>query len=229
MINTIENTPEHCHGCHQMAGCRQAQNMTANTEPVEGFVYEGDVYCTTCMGRAVEGYPYYGESDTPTHCGGCGVPIIHELTIEGVEYVRNSLADDDGGCCAELWPVVWANYSIMPPVPIDSIEIPIEFVALCSGWAGGMDCMLRAVESTGGLTLGTIRPEGCDTDEKWYLVLWRNLAADVFRTRLDSEKGDAGCEDHEDYKDLCQFEFWVDEQVERLEESYRLEDWDAVD
>jgi hypothetical protein len=227
-MNTTENTPEHCHGCHQLTDCRQAQNMTADTEPVEGFVYDGEVYCADCLGYHEAGTPYYGESDTPTHCGGCGVPIIHELTVEGAEYVRDSLADG-GGCCAELWPVIWEGYDIQPRIPIDSIEVPGRFVELCEGWAGNIDCMLRAVSSTGGLTLGRIRPVGCDTNEKWYLTLWRNLAADVYHTRCAACIKHVFPEGDPEIAKLVGFELWVDEQVARLEESYGLEEWDAVD
>ena len=212
-MNTTENTPAHCHDCHVFADCRQAQNMMADTEPVEGWVFDGEVYCADCGGD-IDDSPYYGESDTPTHCSGCGVPIIHELTADGVEYVREQLAEG-GGCCVELWPVVWG---IVPPVPIDSIVMPVRFVDLCEGWAGNINCMLRAVSSTGGLTLGNRRPMGCDTDEKWYLTIWRNLAADVYHTRCACLGPGRSA--------LSKFEFWVDDQVELLEESYGLSDWD---
>jgi len=80
--------------------------MMANTPPVTGWICDGEVYCADCGGC---GELYEGESDSPTHCRGCGVPIIHELTLDGVKYVREALADG-GGCCKELWPVVWADY-----------------------------------------------------------------------------------------------------------------------
>ena len=115
--DTIKNTPDHCHNCHKLDDCHQAQNLHADTEPVEGFADDGDVYCKDCLDDAnVAPHEFYevfelykGESDSPTHCGGCGIPIIHDLTIDGVEYVREALKDG-GGCCAELWPVVWASY-----------------------------------------------------------------------------------------------------------------------
>ncbi len=116
-INTVENTPTHCHSCHAFVDCKQAQNMVANTLPVEGWVCGGDVYCADCLQSGQDGfdeYPYSGESDSPTHCTGCGVPIIHDLTAEGVEYLREALADG-GGCCAEVWPTVWADYLVWCP------------------------------------------------------------------------------------------------------------------
>ena len=117
MNNTTDNTPTICHECHKLDDCHQAQNMHPYTEPVEGYVDDGDVYCVDCLDVTdldgedfLEYFELYGgESDSPTHCGGCGVPIIHDLTAEGVEYVREALASG-GGCCAELWPIVWVGY-----------------------------------------------------------------------------------------------------------------------
>jgi len=118
MSNTIDNTPKSCHDCHKLDDCHQAQNMHPDTEPVEGFVDgDGEIYCEGCLqiddldGEDFLEYfePIEGESDVPEHCGGCGVPIIHELTIVGAEYVREAL-EEGNGCCDELWPVVWADY-----------------------------------------------------------------------------------------------------------------------
>jgi len=225
-MNTTENTPAHCHGCHGVDECHQAQNMRADTLPVEGWVRDGDVYCGDCLDHPDDyDCSYCGESDSPTHCGGCGVPIIHELTPEGVEYVREAL-QDGGGCARELWPEVWAEYDVLPKIPVDSIVIPGRFIDLCSEWYDGQGCMLYAVSSTGGLTLGSIRPEGCETEEKWYLTLWRNLSADMYRARRCAGDDQAYPEGHEDIPALCEFDEWVDEQVDQLEESYGLADWD---
>jgi hypothetical protein len=187
--------------------------MVAGTEPVEGFVYGGEVYCADCG----NGAPYDGKSDSPTHCGGCGVPIIHELTDEGIEYVRNT----PGGCARELWPTVWG---IISKIPVDSIVMPTRFQYTCLDWAGGTGCMLRAVSSTGGLTLGSRRIIGCDSDEKWYLTIWRDLSIDI---AYNIRQANQNCSALEDVDDLVDFEKWVDEQVERLEESYGLTEWDA--
>lgn len=109
-------------------------------------------------------------------------------------------------------------------IPVDSIVVPDRFVELCEGWAGDTDCMLRAISSTGNLTTGTHPPRGCDTDEQWYLTIWRNLLGDIgYVTRL-AEK--SGCTDPNDIADLVDFDIWVDEQIARLEQSYGLEDWD---
>lgn len=220
-MNTTENTPTHCHNCERFVGCRQAQNMLADTSPVDGFVYEGEIFCKDCCPNY--GTPYKVVSDTPTHCARCGVPIIHELTEVGVEYVRDNL----DGCCRELWPTVWADYGIQPHIPVDSIEISAQFQRLCAYWSGGQDCMLYAVSSTGGLTLGTHPPWGCDNDDQWYLTLWRHLSIDIgYNVRL-AEKADYT--NSGDIDDLVDFENWASEQVGRLEESYGLADWDASD
>lgn len=80
-----------------------------------------------------------------------------------------------------------------------------------------MDCMLRAVTSTGNLTTGTIAPAGCDgCDEKWYLTLWRELSSD-----LGHIAGNADC------AVLAEFEDWVDNVIlPRLENEYGLNDWE---
>ncbi len=196
--------------------------MMADTEPVKGWLREGEVFCADCGGDDDDCTLYEGESDSPVHCSVCGVPIIHALTAEGVDYVRNTI----NGCCREVWPTLWG---IMPRIPIDSIVIPGEFINLCEDWEGGVDCMLRAITSTGNLTIGTHRPRGCDTDEKWYLTIWRNLAADVYSVVRMASNGLAYPGGHDDVEALYRFELWVDEQVERLEESYGLADWDPSD
>jgi hypothetical protein len=144
--------------------------------------------------------------------------------MEGVEYVRAAIADD-AGCCKELWPVVWDGYDVQPKIPVDSIVVPDRFVDLCQGWAGGVDCRLYAVSSTGGLTLGNIRPRGCDCDEQHYYSIWLDLSCDVGYAVKQARKGN-GYSDDDEVRDLIEFEDWVDEQCERLCESYGLEDWE---
>lgn len=124
-------------------------------------------------------------------------------------------------------------------IPIDSIEIPERFVSVASRWYGGQGDMLYAVCSTGCLTIGSIRPSGCDTDEKWYLRIWEDLACDVGFARSQCERDcmawndDYGFGDftEQDLIDDCavlrEFEEFVDSTVERLRVAYGLEDWDA--
>jgi len=204
--------------------------MMADTPPETGWVYDGEVWCANCVGVAVDATLYEGSSDTPTHCGGCGVPISHELTADGVEYVRASLADGNG-CCDAVWRTVWEEYDVEPKatkIPINSIPIPKRFVTVCSEWYGGQACMLYAVSSCKGrFTTGTLRPRGCDTSEKWYLSIWRDLASDADYTLTQSQKPD--CASPDDLTVLGEFVDWVDYQVSRLERSYGLADWDACD
>jgi hypothetical protein len=113
----------------------------------------------------------------------------------------------------------------MPMIPIDSIELPEFFVKLCDDWAGGPGCMLRAVSSYGNLRIATLRPGGCNSDEKRYLALWRSFSADVHSKVCDAKAfgryydstGNAG---------LAALQGYIDWQVARLEESYGLSDWD---
>lgn len=106
--------------------------------------------------------------------------------------------------------------------PVDSIEIPAEYVDLCDDWHGGISCKLYAVSSTGGLTCGSIRPTGCDTDEQWYLTLWRGLACDISYTTRQAEKSE-----NKDHCVLAEFEKFCDSWVERLTEEYGLADWES--
>ena len=106
------------------------------------------------------------------------------------------------------------------PIEVNSIEIPKQFIELCSGWAGDTNCMLRAIDSTGGLTLGNRRPLDCDTDEKWYLHLFQCLSADVMHCRLLSQKS----KEKPDLDALIAFEAWADAQVNLLRESYGIEE-----
>jgi hypothetical protein len=113
-------------------------------------------------------------------------------------------------------------------IPVNSIWFKASHIDLCTDWAGGTDCMLRAVASTRNLTIGTRRPGGCDSDEKWYLTIWRELSCDIGHA-VSLSRRDNGYSDDDEVRDLIEFEDWVDFQIERLEESYGLSDWDACD
>ncbi len=117
----------------------------------------------------------------------------------------------------------------MTITPINSITIPREYVHACEGWYGGVDDLLYAVCSTGGLRTGTNRPLGCETDEQWYLNLWRNLSVDVTRARVAACIAEVeGYEGGEDHAILCEFEDWVDEICDSLAEEYNLEEWERT-
>jgi len=102
-------------------------------------------------------------------------------------------------------------------IPINSILIPQRFIPLCKDWHDGVRCTLYSIFTTGGLTIGTHPPRGCDTAEQAYLSLWRDLAYDVGHTVHI-------CDD--DHGTLAEFEGWVNYTVERLEESYGLQEWE---
>lgn len=118
MTNTKDNTPEHCWNCWKFNECEQAQNMMPYTEPVDAYMGEAEFFCADCadkidtiapQGKRTEYIGDIGETDSPQHCTICGVPLIHSLTTDGVNYVKEKLAESDG-CCQELWRVLYADY-----------------------------------------------------------------------------------------------------------------------
>ena len=115
----------------------------------------------------------------------------------------------------------------MTVTPVNSIEIPSEYVEVCDGWYSGSADLLYAICSTGGLTTGTNRPLDCDTDEKWYLTLWRGLSVDVCRAKMSARVAESeGWDGGEDYDTFVYFEDWVDAVCERLAEEYNLTEWE---
>ena len=122
-------------------------------------------------------------------------------------------------------------------IPLDSIEIPPEYIALCADWHSGQDCMLYAVASTGGLTMGSIRPydDGLPlSDEEWYLSIWNSLSTDIAycvrqakKTReqfAENEAAEEWAETCSDVDDLSSFERFADDICEKLAKSYGLDE-----
>lgn len=107
--NDETNTPENCHTCRVFFECIQAQHMTSNTETVQGYAADADYYCLKCTPSVAAPLSAHEELDSPAHCAHCGIPLAHALTEEGAAYVARRL-DEGGGCCHELWPVVWKDY-----------------------------------------------------------------------------------------------------------------------
>lgn len=103
------------------------------------------------------------------------------------------------------------------------VDIPDEYLELCNGWAGDASCMLRAIDSTGGLTLGSIRPRDDDgmpmTDEAWHVSLFDSLSCDVAYNARLAEKSN-----HDDATALREFETWADATADMLRKSYGLDD-----
>lgn len=106
--NTTENTPEHCHTCHLFSNCNQSQHMMEDTQPQTAYFMDASVLCKDCSNEngTEEPFPWV---DTPLHCGTCGTPLDCRLTEDGIEYVKESLAFDGGGCCRELWPTLFED------------------------------------------------------------------------------------------------------------------------
>jgi hypothetical protein len=105
----------------------------------------------------------------------------------------------------------------MSKIPVDSIELPERFVAICKGWYENVNCPMFAVASTGGVTTETREPPGCDTPEEWYLTLWRDLSYAVGRALKDPGS---------DYAVLVDFQNWIDRTVTLLEGDYNLVTWE---
>ena len=108
------NLPEHCKTCWKIVdgyGCHKAENMHADTQPVEGYVADADLWCEDCAPDGAEPLDACGsnETDSPDHCAGCGVPLECTLTDEGIRYVKKTIDEGNNGCCQELWPVLFAD------------------------------------------------------------------------------------------------------------------------
>ena len=138
-----------------------------------------------------------------------------------------SIEDDDivrAGYVMDFMLEAFPDSKDWPDVPIDSIVIPDRFVAGCEGWAGNEYCKLRAISSTGGLTLGTRRPLSCDSDEEWYYHIWSDLSSDVgaaLRGACNERCFPGG---HEDIPVLTSFDAWADGITEMLCRTYNLGD-----
>lgn len=112
---------------------------------MQAFIYAADLYCEPCgstiradLDRAgkrpanpdhestydSDQYPKGpyadggGESDSPCHCGACGVFLENPLTHDGVEYVRDMLANSKHrhGDVAEQWRAFYEE-ELMEAVP----------------------------------------------------------------------------------------------------------------
>ena len=110
-MGTLEY-PKSCIGCHKLKSCKQKQFMLANTKPVDGYAdfVLADYVCEYCidMSHGHSEKDIETTDDSPCHCSICGRPINCQLSISGVDYVKEAIANGDG-CCAELWPVLFAD------------------------------------------------------------------------------------------------------------------------
>ena len=109
--------------------------------------------------------------------------------------------------------------------PVNSIQIPPEYVKLCRDWHDGQFSMFYAVTSTGNFTTGRIRPRDCDTDEQWYLKLWRDLNCEAYRNSRVACRVKGSL--HDDAETLIAFEEWTADTLDRLTVEYGLEGWEG--
>ncbi len=106
------NAPKHCTECHKYDTCKQKEFMTADTQPVNGYADFDlvDYACEDCVDMSHNHceLDMDTEHDNPVHCSICGQPLNHRLSLDGIEYIKETLTDGDG-CCRELWPVLFAE------------------------------------------------------------------------------------------------------------------------
>ena len=116
------------------------------------------------------------------------------------------------------------------PTPVNSIEIPAEYLNIAGAWHDGQSSMLYAISSSGSLMTGTHCPvteysDEYDKQRKWYLLLWNSLSVDLgFAVRAANKSGGIHMQDTEL---LEEFEKYTDDICERLAVEYGLEDWEA--
>lgn len=97
------------------------------------------------------------------------------------------------------------------------VDIPNEFVDICTSWHGGQDTLFYAISSCGYLGIGSIRPVDCNTDEEWIRRLLGNLDTEIHQllNKLDrlpaaNELGDR------DYDGLVEFGRFVNEKIQEM-------------
>jgi hypothetical protein len=122
--------------------------------------------------------------------------------------------------------------TIDPETGLAEVDIDDEYIEAISGWTGGQDCMLYAVVSTGGLTLGSRRPYDRDadrslTDQEWHVSLWSSLESDV-RYAADTAAKSKSRRIRRDADILREFEAFCDATTTALRTLYGLDDSDVV-
>lgn len=123
--------------------------------------------------------------------------------------------------CSDIARELWEAYNEGNMHDTLDIEIPSEYLELCEHWHSGQTDLLYAISSAGNLTLGSRRPLGCDTDQKWQLQLFRELSSDIgYAVRR--------AVGHTDYATLVGFEEWTDKKIAWLEAAYGLQEWDNL-
>lgn len=89
------------------------------------------------------------------------------------------------------------------------MKIPTEFVNLAMSWYSSQHDYLYAVASTGGLSLGNIRPYSHEasrplTDEEWEVWIWGELECDVKHAAKVAERiGSGDAEGLRHFEEFC--------------------------
>jgi len=103
-----------------------------------------------------------------------------------------------------------------------TLRIPEIFHETARDWAGGLDSMLRAIESNGfKLALGNRRPAGADTFPKWAYLLRVYLANELSHCRRMAAGREAA--------KLRAFEKWAETEAATFAEAHALTDWEPED
>ena len=92
MIGSIYCADVFCEDCTDKieSDCREdgtVKRMIADgADPSDEYSYDSDEYPKRC--------DVSEESDSPSHCGGCGIFLENNLTTDGDDYVKETVNDD---------------------------------------------------------------------------------------------------------------------------------------
>jgi hypothetical protein len=111
------------------------------------------------------------------------------------------------------------------------VAMPDCVVRFCESWHSGMDSLFYAVSSTGGLTLGTIRPRDDDgepmSDRAWHVSLWEGLSGECSALLRELSGGrviGGELSDRRARGQLAIFERYCDRVVAQLRAAYGMEE-----
>ena len=97
---------------------------------MEVYIYNADIYCCSCAEKHInsldeakkendgdsDSYPQGpysdggGEADSPQHCGDCMVFLENSLTYDGVEYLKEMLAEKSSNGIQDELHKTWEKY-----------------------------------------------------------------------------------------------------------------------
>ena len=80
-------------------------------EDSHGDIVDRNFYCHRCTPAEVLPWPCYEATDSPEFCHECGTPTGNDLTDDGVQYLREMLAEPHTDTeCADQLRDVYAWY-----------------------------------------------------------------------------------------------------------------------